>query len=46
MVVVKSWKLLYIHGAIVGEAYPNHFFSIKNKSDEETVALIKECVDG
>ena len=24
---------------------PNHFWDIKNKSDEETVAFIKECVD-
>ena len=31
---------------MVGGAYPSHFLDIKNKSDEKTVALMKDCVDG
>ena len=46
MVVVKSLQILQIHGGIVGRSYPNNFLDIKNKSDEETVALMKECIDG
>ena len=45
-VVVKSWQILQSHGAFVGGEYPNHFWDIKNKSDEETVALMKEFFDG
>ena len=45
-VVVKSWQILQSHGAFVDGEYPNHFWDIKNKSDEETVALMKEFVDG
>ena len=41
MVVVKSRQLLQSHGDIVGGAYPNHFLDIKNKSDEETIVLMK-----
>ena len=46
MVVMKSWQLFQSHGDIVGGAYPNYFLDIKNKSDEETVALMKEFFDG
>ena len=45
-VVVKSWNILQSHGSIVGGEYPNHCWDIKNKSDEETVALMKEFFDG
>ena len=45
-VVVKSRKLLHSHGDIVGGAYPNKILDIKNKSDEETISLMKECIDG
>ena len=41
MVVVKSRQLLQSHGDIVGGAYPNHLLDIKNKSDEETIVLMK-----
>ena len=33
-VVLKSWQLLQSHEATIGGAYPNHFWYIKNKSDE------------
>ena len=44
-VMVKSWQLFQSHGAIVGKAHPNPFLDIKNKSDEENVALLKEFID-
>ena len=46
MVVVKSFQILQSHGDIVSEAYPNKFLDINKKSDEYTVAFMKECVDG
>lgn len=46
IVVVKSWQKLPRHGTIVGASYPNHFLLIGGKSDEEIVALLKECTKG
>ena len=45
-VVVKSWQLLEIHGEMVGASYPNHFMDITDKSDEDTVELVKYCING
>ena len=44
--VIKSWQLLEIHGEMVGGSYPNHFTDITDKSDEDTVELVKDCING
>ena len=31
---------------MVGGSYPNHFMDITDKSDEDTVELVKYCING
>ena len=45
-VVVKSWQLLENYGSIVCGSYRNNVLDINKISDDESVNLIKECIEG
>ena len=40
-VLVQSWQMLESNGEIVGGSYPNRFLGVTNRSDDESVNLIK-----
>ena len=42
---VESWQIIERHGTLVGGIHPNNILYVKVKSDEETIALLKECID-
>ena len=44
--MVKSWQLLESYGAIIGGLYNNHFLDVTKISDDESLNLIKECIEG
>ena len=43
--VCESWQIIERRGALVGGIHPNNILYVKGKSDEETIALLKECID-
>ena len=45
-VVVKSLILLKSYGAIIGVSYLNHFLDVTKISDDESVNLIKQFIEG
>ena len=45
-VAVILCQLLQSHREIFGRSYPIHFIDITEKSDEDNVELMKECMNG
>ena len=46
VVVVKSWQPLESYGEFVGGSYPSHFFYVTKISDDESLNLIREFIEG